>query len=373
MSNKLSHSSLNKFQHCPTSWSLHYIQKLRPTTTHAALSFGTALDKSLEVLLSGKSLQESKDVFDKLWINQYLNNVMTYLPTSTDIVYAEADFDDELIDPSSLQFTHPNGEPITLKEINEAISFKKEKGWDNIPKDIQVICNVGYWCTLLTKGHVMLESYKNKVLNKILKVHSTQEKVELKNDEGDEIVGYIDLVAEVQDHGNVILDNKSSAREYKDNAILYSPQLILYMNALGERYNTRKAGFIVLSKQIIKNKVKVCSKCKYDGSEGRAKTCDQEYAQMVESKKGPVEKMVRCNGEWNVTMKPEAYIQFMVDEIPLQAEELVMQNIEDINNSIKHGIFTKNLANCTNSFGKPCDYINYCWRGEMKGLVKKDE
>jgi hypothetical protein len=94
---------------------------------------------------------------------------------------------------------------------------------------------------------------------------------------------------------------------------------------------------------------------------------------MVESKKGPVEKMVRCNGAWNESIDPEAWTQIIISEIPEATEALVMENIDDINTAIKTGIYTKNLANCLNSYGKPCDYLGLCYEGKMDGLVIAEE
>ena len=366
MSHHLSHSSLARFQTCPTSWKHHYVSRIRPKRLHAALNFGSAIDAAIGALVENSDDAES--VFDKLWRFQYVNSVETYLPTSIDIVYAKTDFDIDLIDQTKLATFD-----LTLKQIKEAIDYKNDKGFDNIPDEIKVICNVGYWLTLHTKGLLMIEAFRKKVLPKFNKIHSTQEKIELENDEGDKIIGFVDLVCEVKDYGNVVLDVKTSAREYEDNSVKYSPQLTLYVNSLSEKYNTRKAGFIVLSKQIIKNKTKICSVCKYDGSEGRAKTCDQEKLQMVESKKGPTEKMVRCNGEWNESIKPEAWVQFLIDEIPAAAEQLVMQNIQDINDAIKHGVFTKNLSKCLDNYGKPCEFLSLCYEGKMDGLVYQEK
>lgn len=366
MSNKLSHSSVSKFQHCPTAWKYHYVERIRPTRQHAALSFGTALDKAIGALLENSNPHE---VFEKFWRFQYLNNKQTYLPDCIDVVYAESDFDKDLISDDSAKAFE-----LTKKEIIEAVSYKEEKGFDNIPDEIKKIANIGYWLCLLTKGKLMIDAFIKKVQPKLTKIYSTQEYVELENEEQDKIIGYVDLVADVVGYDTpIILDVKTSAREYKDNSAIYSPQLTLYINALGDKYGTRKAGFIVLSKQIIKNKTKICSVCNHDGSGGSHKTCNNETMQTVESKKGPVQKAVRCGAEWVETLSPEAYVQFIIDEIPQQTEELVMDNISDINNAIKSGVFTKNLSNCLNSFGKPCEYLNLCYKGSMENLVKSEE
>ena len=366
MANRLSHSAVTKFQHCPTAYSLHYNKRIRTTRSHAALNFGTAIDRGITALLENEN--DPEEIFSNNWTNQIINGVDTYLPTCIDIAYAEADFDKDLIDKNELKNFR-----VTLEEIVEAISYKEDKGFENIPDEIKRVCNIGYWLSLHTKGLLMIEAFRKKILPKLVKVHSTQEEISLENDEGDKIVGFVDLVAEMEEQGNVILDIKTSARDYKEHSAAYSAQLTLYMNALSEKYNTRKAGFLVLSKQIIKNKTKICSKCGHDGSGGMAKTCDQESLQMVEGKKGATEKMVRCHGDWTVTMKPEARVQIIVSEIAQAAEDLVMSNIDDINSSIKSGIFTKNLSKCTDSYGRNCEFLDLCYRGSMENLTIAQE
>jgi hypothetical protein len=111
----------------------------------------------------------------------------------------------------------------------------------------------------------------------------------------------------------------------------------------------------------MKNRKKICSKCNHDGSGGRHKTCANE----IEGK--------RCGGEWTETISPEVYVQFIIDEIPEQTENLVLENIADINTAIKTGHFTRNLSMCTNTYGGPCDYLFLCYKGKMDNLVKQGE
>lgn len=366
MGNKLSHSSVSKHQSCATAWKNHYVLKLRPIRQHAALCFGKAIDKATGAELNGENGHE---VFDKFWRFQYVNNKQTYLPDCIDIVYAESDFDKDLIELDKLAPFE-----LTLAQVTEAINYKEDKGYENLPDDQKRIANIGYWLCLLRKGHLMIDAFKRDIMPKITKVHSTQEMVSLENDEGDQVTGYLDVVVDLEGYGTVIGDVKTSAREYKVTAANRSPQLSLYVSAVGPKYNTNRGAFFVLSKQVDKNKKKVCKECGYNGSGGNHKTCPQEFPKMVANKKGvESEKMVRCDGEWNESIDPRISSQIIVAEISEATQELVMSNIVDINNSIKTGLFTKNLAVCENVYGKPCDFIKYCWEGSMDGLVKKEE
>lgn len=376
MSNKLSHSQVSKYQQCPTSWKYYYLDKIRSKYSRSALCFGTALDKAV-----GPFLQQTENetrtptqIFDAYWEYQEINGVNTYLPTLTSFVYAKTDFDKDLLTKEDkkaiLDVTGLNDE-FALK----LVAKRNEVGFDKLDEVEKKNVNYIFWRSLRNKGHYMVEAFRKKVLPRLTKIHSVQELVELENEEGDKIIGYVDFIAEMQGYeGAIILDLKTSAMEYEEDSVITSPQLSLYVHALQEKYNTRKAGYIVLNKHLIKNKTKICKTCYHDGTGGMAKTCDKETMQMVANKKGEqVEKLVRCSGEWDIGVNPEVYVQFIVDDIPTQTEELVLQNIEDINTAIKTQSFTRNLQSCTNTFGGLCDYINLCYRGDMKGLVQKEE
>lgn len=356
MGNRLSHSQVSKYQQCGKAYEFWYLKKIRPVKSRAALLFGTALDKSVGELLDGKGTETPEQIFDNLWTHQNINNRTVFLPTCTSIVYAKSDFDKDLL-------TQEDAQKIgkTLDEITKIINKRIDAGHDALSENEKEIANHAMWWCLYHKGHFMLKAFREKVLPKLTKVHSTQEYIELDNGD-DKIIGYIDIVAEVEGYAEpIVLDLKTSAMQYEEDAVLTSPQLTLYVHAVSQKYNTRKAGYIVLNKNLIKNRKKVCSKCQHDGSGGRHKTCSNE----TEGK--------RCNGEWIETVSPEVYVQFIIDEIPTQTEDLVLENIDDINAAIKTGHFTRNLSMCTNTYGGLCDYINLCYKGKMDDLKKEGD
>lgn len=377
MANRLSHSSVTKYQHCGTAWKYHYIDKIRTKTSHAALMFGTALDRALGQMLAPEGLKTPEEIFLEQWTNQEVNGKQKYLPTLETLVYAKTDFDEELLtDVDLVELCGATEIAIGGTEILlNIIKKRNEIGFDKLTIIEKQITNHAFWLCLKNKGFIMLKAYRKKIIPKIKKVLAVQKKIELKNDDGDEVVGFIDLIADFYDHGVVVGDNKTSARNYdEETSVIYSPQLSLYVHAVNDEYQTRKAGFIVLNKAIIKNRTKVCSVCSFVGTKGRTKTCDNETIQTVTNKKGvSEEKLARCNGEWVETIDPDCYIQFLVEEIPLQTEDLVLTNIDEINTAIKTGTYTKNLSKCNDSFGRPCEYINLCYRGSMEGLEDMKE
>lgn len=357
MGNRLSHSQVSKYQQCGKAYQFWYLDKIRPTKSRSSLLFGTALDRSVSVILNAEdSVTTAEEVFNKAWTHQEINGKETYLPTCISLVYAKSDFDKDLLTEEAEKKIG-----VSRETILSLVEKRTSLGYDELSLEEKEIVNHAFWWCLYAKGHYMLAAFRSKVLPKITKVHSTQEYIELENGE-DKVIGYIDIVAEVEGHKEpIVLDLKTSAMEYDEDAVLTSPQLTLYTHAVSDKYNTRKAGYIVLNKNLIKNRKKICSKCGYDGSGGRHKTCANE----AEGK--------RCGGEWQETVSPEVYVQFLIGEIPKQTENLVLENVDDINTAIKTGHFTRNLSMCTNTYGGLCDYIDLCYKGKMDNLVKKEE
>lgn len=373
MANRLSHSQTSRYQNCGQSYKYFYVDKIRPTTSHAALMFGTAIDKATGQMLAPESDKTPEEVFLEYWTNQEVNNKPQYLPTFTGIVYSKNDWDEELLTENDWLELYNDKLLVNKTVVLNFIDKRNEKGFDNLNSLEKQITNHAFWLCLKNKGLYMLKAFRKKVMPKLTEVLAVQKQINLENDQGDSVIGYVDLIATVEGHGTVVLDVKTSARSYdEETSVIFSPQLSLYVHALYEEYQTRKAGFIVLNKSIIKNRTKVCSVCAFNGSGGRAKTCDNETMQTVTNKKGvSEEKLARCNGVWIETLDPEVYVQFIIEEIPEATENLVIDNISDINTAITQGVYTKNLANCLNNFGKPCDYIGLCYKGDMTNLEKK--
>jgi len=378
--NRLSHSSASTWQTCNYKYKLHYIDKLRSTVTSAALLMGSAIDLAVGAMLEDHKKGELDElgqaydgIFIKNWREGKVNNAVVQLFDNVDIVYAAADFDHKLFnDKEWMQlltagqnvylgltaFKAPTPEAI-LDVYKQIAAMKEEKGWENLPVHVRKFYNHCNWLCLAKKGILMLKAYREEVIPKIKKVLAIQKEIRIENDDGDSIIGYIDLIAEWEDGKTYVFDNKTAAREYEYDAVEKSPQLTLYVHAVENEYKTRNAGFIVMGKAIEKNLVKKCSVCGYDGSGARHKTCSNE----VEGK--------RCGGDWVETVNPKATIQILRGEIPEQLDNIVMENFVDINASIKTGIFPRNLSACERPF--PCQFKNLCYKNSMESLVDMKE
>ena len=371
MSNRLSHSAASKFQECPKAYDFHYNLKLRSKTTSGALLFGSALDAALTTLMKAQMHKggdyedasfKEKDpykTFGYMFRFQDINGQQEYLTTSTKVVYSNSDFDKDLLQEEDYKKIQE-----ILKEENvealfeKALELKNQFGWKHLDEKYKKIINVFNWFSLYRKGICMLDTVHKEILPNIEQVLGVQEYVKLENNEGDSVIGYVDLICKWKGiEKPVILDFKTSSMIYDRDAVLVSPQLTLYMHALSTKYqDTRFAGFIVLNKHIRKNKTKICSVCNADASGTTVKTCANE----IDGK--------RCKGELNITIKPEVFVQTLINEIPERTEEIILGNMDDINKMIKAGIFSRNLNSCIKNYGK-CVYYEKCYRNSDEDLI----
>ena len=298
MSVRLSHTAKEMYLRSPRSYFYHYYMNLRPEKTNSALFFGSIIETGLDSLLQGKSLIDSiaafKDNFKTIKLNGYIEN----LESSSNIKYSKADFDRDLFNEQEL---------ILLG--NESDNYKA-------------------WSSLQKKGELLLEAYSLEILPKIKKVIATQVKISGKNEVGDEIVGFADLICEWEDGRILVLDHKTSSIKYPSDAVQsdqYGKQTALYYDKLKDQYNLSGAGFIVLEKNIRKK-------------------------------------------------QPRARVYFTNFEEP---NELLIQKtfdeFDEVCHNIKNGKFDCFSPNC-DVYGQSCPYKKYCCSNgeDMTGLVKID-
>lgn len=360
---KLSHSSVNRYTDCAKSWELHYKEKLRSKVMSSALLFGTAIDKATETYLLTKDKTKTLNEFYKIWDEQEINGQPTRLSNCTKIVYANSDYDSDLLSSDDISYLGVHYSITdSLEEIESIYSQKDVIGFDMLSKERKQLLNNANWLCLRRKGELMIEEAARILDANVEAVHGAQVPVKLINETGDEITGFADAVVDWKGYGQpIIIDFKTSTRLYDSDAVEKSHQLALYVNGLSENYkNTRFGGYVVLHKGIKKNKLKVCNKCGFDGSSTRHKTCINE----VDSK--------RCNGDYKETIRPEATSQVLIGTVPARLEEIVMENMEAVNSLIKVGIFPRNLQSCEKPWGK-CDFYEVCHANKFDKVSKKED
>jgi len=375
---RLSHSSVSSYQLCGKKYYYHYIEKWRDKETSAALLFGTALDKTIESILKDikqksydDTLQTYFNIFTNQWRNGYINKSYESLWENERLVYAASDFDSDLLQSKDLLFLFSRldseykelgiyTDPNQVLDIFYSLRKKKEtSGWDNMTIPEKRFYNLVNWSCLYKKGLLMIEAFRRDIKPKIKEVIDIQREISLENEEGDSVIGFIDAILKLDDDSIVIIDFKTSARDYAYDSVIKSPQLSLYLHAVENEYNTRKAGFIVFKKGINKQRSKICSKCSFNGTGSKAKTCTNEIGGK------------RCGGEWDEKINPIAETQVIVSDIPKYFENIVIENFMEVNAAIKAEVFPRNFSACESPF--PCPYIKLCHKGIVDGLEKEEK
>jgi len=375
MKTKLSHSAISKYLECGVKYRYHYKERLRSKTISGALLIGSAIDKAINNLLQTKNLESAIKIFDQEWEYGFINDKRIHLPESELIVYAKKDFDLELLTKKDIEFLSTKCMDINPEALYiDILSQKEEKGFENLTDPNKVFYNLVNWLCLKRKAYIMLKAYNEKVLPKIKNVIDVQKKVTLTGKTGDDIEMYIDCILEFYDGKKYVIDNKTSAIDYDQDEAGKSQQLILYHYACNkEGMNLDGVGFIVMYKNIQKNRIKICEKCGHDGTGGRFKTCDKEIIIGQRQGENCNENILqRCNGDWKETISPECKIDIILNQVTLPAQNLIIQSFKEANAGIKAGIFPPNVDSCF-KFGNKCAYYEKCWSGKDDDLIKLED
>jgi len=345
---QLSHSARGKYDACPRMYFLHYIEKLRPVGLNSTLLFGTAIDEAAEVYLQTKNRELARSKFKDMWHEQEQDGTRIEIATSPLVEFSANDTDIELIP----ELYHQS---IIKDTVFANLADLVKDGTDK--ERLRQVA----WFSMFGKGRLMLKAFMDWVDENVEEVLGTQIAIELEDDEGNKVPGKADFVMKIHGYDKPILvDLKTSARYYDRNSVKESEQLGLYYFYLKQTKfpDMERAAYLVLSKQIKKNRTKTCLKCGHVTS-GREKTC------------AVGEKKLRCNGDFSVDIQPEAVLQYIHDEIP---EDFILETIEKFNISvdkIKAGNFEPCYNVCDNYFGRACPYRQFCHGGSTDGLVKK--
>ena len=366
---RLSHSSSTRYSDCPRSYKYHYVDNLRAEVQSSALLFGTSIDRASEHYALTHNFTETVDLFNKTWQTQVINGVETDLRFLLNFTYSDKDLDTDLLKPEDLTELLDNTGCADLETLQRIIYEKSSVGYKGLPDEYKLTFNYANWLCLKRKGYYMLKEFRKIVDENVEAVLGTQVPIDLVNESGDSVVGFIDFVFKWKGIDKpVIIDLKTAGREYEDDAVRKSPQLSLYVYSVSEKYeDTRTCGFIVLNKNINKNKKKKCSVCEKDCSGSRVKTCD---AVTSTDSKG---KDVRCNGEFIETIYPKAKTQILIEEVSEILVERVVENFNDINLAVKAEVFPRNFSNCIKYGSIKCNFYSLCHAGTMEDIVEKKE
>ncbi len=263
---KLSHTAANMYDNCSLCYKLHYQKGVRSRKVKSYFVFGGVIDKALNKLLLTRSYSEAVKELSSEWVKCEKEN---------EIEYSKSDLIDEL------------------------------DGFNS----------------LLEKGRVLIDAYYVQVLPKVKKVLAVQEPVSLKNAEGDEITGFLDIIVEWEDGKVYLLDHKTSSAKYPEDSARKSPQLALYHYIAKDKYKIDGVGYIVLPKKLRKK-------------------------------------------------APYVDIQIILDKLEEGLEDKTVENFDRINTLVSNGVFDKK-HNPNGKYG-PCPYSTY-YTGSPDFYIKEDK
>lgn len=304
---KISHSKCETFISCRKKYEYRYVDKLYPLKVGSPLSFGKAFDDAANALLQGKTLEEARKILEECT-----------LKTHAETEYSMVDLDVSLIDNELAKLTQTK-----QKDYVRNLRDTNPKAFSDAAAQ-----------SLLERGYLYLEEYQT-IMKRFHTVEAVQKDIRIPNGEGDELQIIVDFVVLMKGEEllkpdvvlgeglvidpnkiyKIVLDNKTSNKDYEVDSVRNSDQLTTYNHII----KSDLAGFLVFNKKI---------------------------------KNGVVD------------------YSFFIDAIPKEKEQKVFEKYQDalynINECTATG-FDKNPDACF-AFGRKCDYFSLCKYDKMIGL-----
>ena len=237
----------------------------------------------------------------------------------TSIKYNKADIDLSLLNDHDIAFLKEFDSEVEDHEefIEDCFDILKSK--KELSKEDQRLYNYIAYLSLCRKGIMLINAYRNDILPKIHTVYEVQKKIELPDDDGNVIIGYIDAVVSFVDNPKtkVVLDDKTSSKPYKPDSVTNSPQLATYC----EHEELYYAAYAIAEKNIRKR-------------------------------------------------HPRARTQLIIDKVSDETFNKTFDDYETVLEGIKNKEFDKNYDSGCFNFGQVCPYYGYC-RSNCKIIIQR--
>lgn len=353
----ISYSKVTNFKACPQKYYL--LDAYQTKISASALPFGSAVEAGIDLLLEKKPLAEAQARFAERWnkapANKWEGEKQIY--DSEDIFYYASDWDEYLISEE---------DELKVNAWKTELLPDTKDTWDKILGEFQGrVKNNSYidplmrqfahrviWLACLRRGEIMLEAFKEQLLPEIEEVISNQEWVSVSNEDGDKLVGKLDLILKLKGYDKpILIDLKTAGKFYSDHELNTSDQLSSY--AAAKKLDL--IGYMIVLKNI--KHEKRCTVCDRVRENNRKTNCEKEGCAGKYTK-------VRHYGETQILVRPLR---------EGEAQE-VLEDFSDVLVAIKNGVNWKNPGSCFD-FNKKCDFYDFCWNGkkieDLPGVVKK--
>jgi PD-(D/E)XK nuclease superfamily protein len=310
--------------------------------------------------------------YDK-WEYQAMSGKGIKIYDNDKIAYSHKDFDGDILEPAdfvemgkwvvelNLLPTGVTPTNFDLIGIYKAASKAKGNPYLKMTDEQYKYFNRCSWLSLKRKGKIMLGAFEKQFVPKIKKVLALQKRSKIDDpNTGDSIVGYIDMVLELEGYDKpVILDLKTSSFPYDQSQLELSPQLTLYAAMEALNYNTDLVGYVILNKNIQKDEVGTCQSCGHNKIT-RHKTCDNTLPNNT-----------RCNGVWLETKVPNPTVQVMIGQKSQEQIHSLLKDVSNIVLAMKNEIVYKNTNKCMDWYGGICGFYGLCHKNDTTGLTKR--
>jgi hypothetical protein len=379
---RTSYSQHNTYIKCPEHWHKSYVERYKSPIEGASMYFGTAVDTAVETMLMKTG--DPYQVFEDYWRRSFNFGKATQVFDNDNITYGYKDFDKDVLTPQDTTQMGIWAQTLGLSktvlkgdksiELFDKIVKKKKNPYKNPSKDEMKYFNRSSWLSMKRKGDILLKSFEEQFLPKVKNVIAVQKRADIVDPAtGDSVVGYIDMILEIEGYDKpIIFDLKTASRPYSQEQLDFSEQLTLYCAMKGQYaldrsdfVDTDLVGYVVLCKEINKDKEAHCKTCGHLRS-GRHRTCDAMYTDPNDKTK-----QTRCGGEWEETVALAPHVQVMVARKTQDQVDILLQDIAAIIAGMKNGIIYKNTSNCTNWYGNKCPFFDACHKNDYSKLIKK--
>lgn len=368
---KTSFSQNSIYIDCPKYWDLSYNEGWRPETEGSSLYFGTAIDAAVGAMLSGNP--EWLKLFYDRWDFQVRNGQPIKIFDNNNITYSHKDFDPDILEDKDfaklehwakeLNLLQSSSSPTKdeLIELFKTVSKAKASPYIKLSEEQYKYFNRCSWISLKCKGKLLLNAFKEQFFPKIKKVIALQKRSKIEDpNSGDSIIGYIDMILEIDGYDKpIIFDLKTASRFYDQEAIELSQQLTLYAAMEAKNYNTDLVGYIVLCKSIQKEEISICTTCGFKKASNH-KTCNNIISNGS-----------RCNGLWVENKIPVPKIQVQIEKKNFEQINSLLEDISNIILAMKNRIVYKNTRKCTDWYDSKCPFYNACHKNDFTGLINK--
>lgn len=312
---QLSHSKIQKYKQCPKRYDYYYNKKIRSKELSSSLFFGSAIDGALNILLLEKKKSFTKEESD-LTQNETPQSILK--KGLTEINYNGKDI--ILEDYDYLKFTKQDFDKNMFDddEVEAFIEYYRSKRGKRSKEEIKRFNQINLE-SLYQKGLMIIDKYKEEVMPLIEEVYSIQERVSLPNDEGDELMGFIDFTCSFVDEPGVkyVVDNKTTSRKYTQDMLDESDQLSIYAEFKG-----------------------------YD------KICYIAFEKVIRSR------------------NPRVRYQIIRGDVNTDYLEKTFDNSQNVLLNIREGNFKKDYNSGCKFYGRYCEYYDICRKGKSLEEVK---